>query len=549
MVSRQISYVIERLRRDLTADLTDGQLLERFIAHREEAAFETLVRRHGPLVWGVCRGIVRDHHDAEDCFQAVFLVLARKAASIASRELLANWLYGVAHNVARKAEAVNMKRRAREKQGTEIPEPAAAESLESDLKALLDLELRRLPEKYRVPILLCELQGKSHREAAQQLGWPIGTLSGRLSRAKTMLAANLARRGLAVSAGALGVLAAQEMVSAAVVISTVRLATGQVSQVPAGVADLAEGVLKAMLLHKLRNIALVALVAAATFGGWGVLAGSSSTTTPTRPEARPVSVVQPAGEAKPQVSQPKIVIGDNYLVFPVTTELQRFMHGGRTGARVFVDGPSIVRSDGTLDAKALDFRKLREALKPYDRKGDVIFMACYGNPAFPDGNESTDASNVLRWALEGFARQEGFASAKGYDLRHNDRYDWKAQVVSASKVASASKDDVDVEEPSSGNKLVKVFPVRTAISRELTGADCVVEILPPSDKWENGELSQEIQDAIQLYVDKLKLPRKGNIHFQIYGRTPENEVGLRFVQITAPALAKSLGFENSSIGN
>src|SRR5260370_20324087 len=121
MTNRRIGQVIKQIRTDLAADLTDVQLLERFISQREEAAFETLVRRHGPLVWGVCRRILGDHHGAEDCFQAVFLVLARKAASIASRELLANWLYGSAHNVAPTAGTASMKRQARRKQVEHVP--------------------------------------------------------------------------------------------------------------------------------------------------------------------------------------------------------------------------------------------------------------------------------------------------------------------------------------------------------------------------------------------------------------------------------------------
>jgi RNA polymerase sigma factor (sigma-70 family) len=160
----------------LSAELTDSQLLERFVSQREEAAFEAFVRRHGPLVWGVCRRMLEDHHDAEDCFQAVFLVLARKASSIVSRALLANWLYGVARNAARKAGAANLKRRSKEKQVQHMPETVAAESCEGDVADLLDVELTRLPEKYRVPILLCALHGKTHQEAARQLGWPIGTL-------------------------------------------------------------------------------------------------------------------------------------------------------------------------------------------------------------------------------------------------------------------------------------------------------------------------------------------------------------------------------------
>src|SRR6516225_4300002 len=131
MATSQMSEVIHRLRRAVLlrdgAGLTDGQLLEDFVSRRDNAALAALVRRHGPMVWGVCRRVLCNWHDAEDAFQATFLVLVRKAASIASRELLANWLYGVAHQTALKARATTAKRRTRERQVTEMPEPAVPE--------------------------------------------------------------------------------------------------------------------------------------------------------------------------------------------------------------------------------------------------------------------------------------------------------------------------------------------------------------------------------------------------------------------------------------
>ncbi|HEX3448085.1 MAG TPA: sigma-70 family RNA polymerase sigma factor, partial [Isosphaeraceae bacterium] len=252
--------------------LSDGQLLDRFVERREEAVFEVIVRRHGPMVWGVCRRVLRDHHDAEDAFQATFIVLARKAASVTPREKLGNWLYGVAYQTAMKAKAMRAKRRVREVHVPDMPEPMAVpEDLRDELAESLDRELIRLPEKYRIPIVLCELEGKTHNEAAEQLGWPIGTVSSRLSRAKAMLARRLSRLGVSLSAGSLAVLLAQESASASMPTSLIGSTTKAASLfaaggavaagvVSTGVAALTREVLKMMLLGKLKLGVVMLLV-------------------------------------------------------------------------------------------------------------------------------------------------------------------------------------------------------------------------------------------------------------------------------------------------
>src|SRR5258705_8140377 len=170
MATSQISGFIHPLRRMVLlrdgAGLTDGQLLDDYISRRDEAALAALVRRHGPMVWGVCRRVLSSYHDAEDAFQATFLVLVRRAASIAAPELLANWLYGVAHQTAMKARATVGKRAVRERQATGMPEPAEVEqNLWNDLQPVLDQELIRLPDIYRVVIFLSDLEGKTRKEA------------------------------------------------------------------------------------------------------------------------------------------------------------------------------------------------------------------------------------------------------------------------------------------------------------------------------------------------------------------------------------------------
>jgi len=256
--------------------LADSQLLEAFIQGRDDAAFEAIVRRHGPLVLGVCRRVLGDGHDAEDAFQATFLVLVRKAATIVPREMVANWLYGVAFRTASKARAMNVKRRAKEAQVRERPVPDAHEELFwRDLKPVLDRELQTLPDKYRAPIVLCDLEGRARKEAAEHLGWPEGTLSSRLAAGRRLLARRLNRCGLSSSGVLLPMLVPQLATSpipSTLFDSTIRAAalvaagkTFAAASVSTTVAALTDGVLKSMLLTKLK--VATAVVVACTLAG------------------------------------------------------------------------------------------------------------------------------------------------------------------------------------------------------------------------------------------------------------------------------------------
>jgi RNA polymerase sigma factor (sigma-70 family) len=268
-----MSEAIQHLRRVLRdwVGLTDGQLLEAFISRHDEAAFAALVRRHGPMVWGVCRRVLGNHQDAEDAFQATFLVLVRRAASIASPELLANWLYGVAHQTALKARATAARRKERESQVTEMPEPAAPQLDQwRDVWPVLDEELSRLPDEYRGVVVLCDLEGKARREVAVQLGCPEGTVASRLARARAMLAKRLTRRGVTLSAGALAAALAQQAASGvpnSVVGPTIKaaalLAAGEAATaglISPRVAALTEGVMKATSFSKLKAVLAVVVV-------------------------------------------------------------------------------------------------------------------------------------------------------------------------------------------------------------------------------------------------------------------------------------------------
>jgi RNA polymerase sigma factor (sigma-70 family) len=265
---------------------TDEQLLDRFVSQGDAAAFEMLVRRHGPMVLGVCRRLLHHPQDAEDAFQATFLVLVRKAASLGQREFLGNWLYGVAYRTALDARAAAMRRRKREKQVSSMPEPEIRDDSEDwrDLRPFLDQELNRLPDKYRIPIVLCDLEGRTRRDAAEQLAIPVGTLSGRLTTAREMLAKRLTRRGLVLSGtamiAALSPSAASAAVPSPLVASTVQagtaIAAGQAGAavVSVPVTALAEGVVKAMLVKKLK-IATAVLLTVVVVGAAAVMVSAN----------------------------------------------------------------------------------------------------------------------------------------------------------------------------------------------------------------------------------------------------------------------------------
>jgi RNA polymerase sigma factor (sigma-70 family) len=291
MATGQLNGVLQHLRRAMLlqdgAGRTDGQLLADYLSRRDEAALEALVQRHGPMVWGVCRRVLRNYHDAEDAFQATFLVLVRKAASLASPELLANWLYGVAHQTALKARATAAKRKVRERQVTEMPESTvAAQDLWDDLRPLLDEELSCLPDVFRVVLVLCDLGSKTRKEAARHLGLPEGTVASRLARARAMLAKRLAQRGVVLSDGALATLLLQNVASAGVPNLLVSSTLNAASQFAAGhvatagvtsanVVALTEGVLQIMVLNKVKLGAALVGLAAMTLGALGLVSAGA----------------------------------------------------------------------------------------------------------------------------------------------------------------------------------------------------------------------------------------------------------------------------------
>lgn len=281
MATESLAGVISRLRAIALVShhtMSDADLLNQFVSRRDEAAFEALVRRHGPMVFGVCRRVLRHYQDAEDAFQATFLVLAHKAASVSPPTALAGWLHGVAHKTALKARHRAARRSEVEKQvPLRGPEAMNPETNWEEVKPLLDQELAALSDCYRLPIILCDLEGRPRTEVAQTLGCPEGTLSSRLTRGRRLLAERLKRRGVHLSACAVALLFAERSVALTepLIRVTVRVALsaaiGAACAVSPSVAELATGVMKTMFLKKLQSaVFAVFAVAALTLTGLAV---------------------------------------------------------------------------------------------------------------------------------------------------------------------------------------------------------------------------------------------------------------------------------------
>jgi RNA polymerase sigma factor (sigma-70 family) len=282
---------------------TDSHLLACFLANRDEDAFAALVRRHGPMVWGVCRRVVGNQHDAEDAFQATFLILLRKAALITSRELLANWLYGVAQRTALHARTLTLKRRLKERQVPVMPD-AEAKFLDRqpDWQSRLDEELSRLPDKYRAVVVLCDLKGKTRKEVARQLSLPEGTVAGRLARARAKLADRLKRHGVTVSSGLLATLLAQSSATACVPAALLRRAVNIVNMasshgaLPVHVVALTNQVLGSMQMTKFKigtSLLLLALVVSSA----GLLGHAAARPAALAAPLAPLQGQAPAGKA------------------------------------------------------------------------------------------------------------------------------------------------------------------------------------------------------------------------------------------------------------
>jgi RNA polymerase sigma factor (sigma-70 family) len=246
------------------ADTADAALLARFVAERDEGAFAALVRRHGPMVYGVCRRVLSNPHDAEDAYQATFLILTDRAGSVRRGEALSCWLHGVALRVAGRLRDNLRRRKDRAPLPADVPQPERDDVSWREVRRLVDEELAKLPERFRGPLILCYLEGKTRDEAAAALGWSLSTFRGRLERGRERLRRRLERRGVALSAALLATLAARHAEAA--------LPTVNAS---AGAGALAAEVMRTMFLGKVKAAALWCL--AVLFLGAGVGAAAYHT--------------------------------------------------------------------------------------------------------------------------------------------------------------------------------------------------------------------------------------------------------------------------------
>ena len=366
MPTSTLSVFIQHLMADLRpegAGMADGELLARFLSSRDDNALAALVRRHAPMVWGVCRRLLHHHDDAEDAFQATFLVLVRKAADV-PRQAIANWLYGVARQTAVRLRATAAKRGRRETQVVNMPEPTVAEVRDADLQIVLDEELSRLPDHYRGVIVLCDLEGMTRKEAARQLGIPEGSVASRLARARAMLARRLAKRGIVLPGSVAAVFTAgtaAASVPPALVASTIEvaslLAAGQAAGViSVEVAALTEGMVTAMFVAKIKCVLAVMVLVTALSGGVGLIYQVQAAAPPNHSEKvveapKPTEKVVPAPAAPAEKTTPKVAKKEPVVLTPA--EAMKLADGKKATVEFkveYVTKSILVKTDGGKDA-------------------------------------------------------------------------------------------------------------------------------------------------------------------------------------------------------
>jgi RNA polymerase sigma factor (sigma-70 family) len=403
MANGQLSKAIRQLRRLLgvsgTSDPSDRQLLERFVALRDEEAFTVLVERYGPLVWGVCRRILVNDADAEDAFQAAFWVLARKAQAIQWHESIGNWLYGVACRTAWKVRSKADLRRRHEQQAALMNSSPAEENTSwPELRCVLDEELGRLPARYRMPLLLCYLHGKSRDEAAQELGWSVGTVKGCLERGRELLRSRLTQRGLVLTTALLPTVLANGIVTAApptLVNATVNMVAA--GTVPAAVQALSQEVLTAMIWSKWKMTVavLVFMSVIGTGTGMWVWQARAGTEQPNQPPA--VLMPVPVQEAKDQAQALALAAQDDLpAIAQADRAVVRWLFGDRPKQVTIADPHALKKIRSLLIVKEIPPSAGENYLQISFWKGDVALRQIW---AYQNGEWGIVRPKAPHWTL------------------------------------------------------------------------------------------------------------------------------------------------------
>jgi RNA polymerase sigma factor (sigma-70 family) len=488
MTQSKLNDVLWHLRKACEAetvrDLTDAELLERFLSLREETAFALLVQRHGPMVLSVCQRILQDRHAAEDAFQATFLVLVQKAASIRKSSSLASWLYGVAQRIARKTRVRNTAQRSRERRSEPMPRAETLDELTwQELRAVLDEEIHSLPERYRAPIILCYLEGKSYNDAARELGWPKSSLAGSLGRARKILQGRLAHRGIALSAAALAAGLTERVTGAPLpallLINTVKGATlvaaGKAALGPltAQAIALGEESMKGMLGFK-GKVVLLLLTAGLAAGGFGLA-------NPQRPGEKPSQDKQAAARSDP--------------LPPSSSAPERVGHAQE---KRMVRG-TVLRPDGKPATNATIIRRQQ------GRKGKTIEDTTLARTG-PDGRFEVEHKDttVLIASAPGFAPDWTGYEFQGGDLtlRLAERALLRGQLV-------------DLEGKPVAGARVKVLAVKIPAEGNL---QAVVDAFRLNPEWISLGLPKQLYDQIPSCPTEAKTDTQGKFELEGFGK-------------------------------
>ena len=455
---------------------SDGELLDRFLAAggpAAEPAFAALVERHGAMVWRVCRDVLRESNDADDAFQATFLVLARRAGAIRTRSSLGPWLYGVALRVARSARTKGARRRSREQLAAQHEREESVSDVDRlDAAPIVHEEVGRLPAKYRSPLVLCYFEGLTHDQAASQLGWPVGTVRSRMAEARDRLRPRLLRRGVAPSVAILaatGRAEASAIVPAALVSATVRMAVGACTAgaVPAAVAALVGTALRKMTIMKLSMFA-TGLVAATLVGAAGVRLVVA------RPQntGKAVTPKQDAPAAKADAQ------GANPLTFEMGLEqpspASSYLRSGASSPRVLW---------AKLNAAATNFEIARASFEKAEggygavaaARGEVDSLAAELNTCVDD---LSDALDLLQIQL--MIRKADLQAAQVQLGKANDMYtsteDLRKKKVISSQELRLSQQEVDFRTAEVAKKQAEMDEVALRIKQATRRRDEAVAL-------------------------------------------------------------------------